>query len=142
MWWARLEPWTDVNCFATYMPSQSFKMRLNVKSFLTENEFYELENKKSFSYQWLCSSLALRWLNTVLRVVSGNLRDGTYVLNGTNKHGGKKVIMVHRRQFLQIYSLTFCNIWQNLYFYCILNNENFQMEVEQTNFVTHFNTVQ
>jgi len=45
--------------------------------------------------------------------------------------------MVHRRQFLQIYSLKFCDIWQNLYFYCILNNENFQIEVEQTNFVTH-----
>ena len=64
-------------------------------------------------------------------------------LNGTNKHGGKKA-MVHRKQFLQIYSLKFCNIWQNLYFYRILNNENCQMEVEQMNFVTHLtiNTVQ
>ena len=26
---------------------------------------------------------------------------------------------------------------QNFYFYRILNNENFKMEVEQTNFVTH-----
>ena len=24
------------------------------KSFLTENEFYWRENKKSFSFQWLC----------------------------------------------------------------------------------------
>ena len=73
------------------------------------------------------NDFALRWLNTVLRAVSGNLR----VLNGTNK------------QFLQIYLLKFCNIWQNLYFYRILKNENFQMEVEQTNFVTHLtNTVQ
>ena len=39
--------------------------------------------------------------------------------------------------FYKIYSLKFCNIWQNLYFYRILNNENFQMEVEQMNFVTH-----
>ena len=63
------------------------------------------------------------------------------VLNGTNKHGGKKA-MVHRKQFLQIYSLKFCNIWQNLYFYRILNNENFQnlMEVKQMNFT--INTVQ
>ena len=45
--------------------------------------------------------------------------------------------MVHRRRFLKIYSLKFCDIWQSFYFYCILNNENFKMEVEQTNFVTH-----
>ena len=45
--------------------------------------------------------------------------------------------MVHRRRFLKIYSLKFCDIWQNFYFYRILNNENFKMEVEQTNFVTH-----
>ena len=45
--------------------------------------------------------------------------------------------MVHRRRFLKIYSLKFCDIWQKFYFYCILNNDNFKMEVEQTNFVTH-----
>ena len=45
--------------------------------------------------------------------------------------------MVHRRRFLKIYSLKVCDIWQNFYFYLILNNENFKMEVEQTNFVTH-----
>ena len=45
--------------------------------------------------------------------------------------------MVHRRRFLKIYSLKFCDIWYSFYFYCILNNENFKMEVEQTNFVTH-----
>ena len=48
-----------------------------------------------------------------------------------------KKAMVHRRRFLKIYSLKFCDIWQNFYFYRILNNENFKMEVEQTNFVTH-----
>ena len=31
----------------------------------------------------------------------------------------------------------FCDIRQNFYLYHILNNENFKMEVEQTNFVTH-----
>ena len=46
-----------------------------------------------------------------------------------------KKAMVHRRTFLKIYSLKFCNIWQKFFFYCILNNEN--MAVEQTNFVTH-----
>ena len=45
--------------------------------------------------------------------------------------------MVHRRRLLKIYSLKFCDIWQKFYFYRILNNENFKMEVEQTNFVTH-----
>ena len=45
--------------------------------------------------------------------------------------------MVHRRQFVKIFPSKLCDIWQNLYFYRILNNENFKMEVEQTNFVTH-----
>ena len=45
--------------------------------------------------------------------------------------------MVHRRRFLKIYSLKFCDIWQNFYFYHILNNENFKTEFEQTIFVTH-----
>ena len=77
----------------------------------------------------------LRWLNTVLRAVKGNSSDGA-CFNQTNKHGGKKAI-VHRRRFLKIYSLKFCDIRQIFYFYRILNNENFKMEVEQTNFVTH-----
>ena len=51
--------------------------------------------------------------------------------------------MVHRRRLLKIYSLKFCDIWQTLYFHRILNNENFKIEVEQTNLVTHLiNTVQ
>ena len=45
--------------------------------------------------------------------------------------------MVRRRRFLKIYSLQFCDIWQNFYFYRVLNHENFKLEVEQTNFVTH-----
>ena len=45
--------------------------------------------------------------------------------------------MVHRRRFLKINSLKFCDIWQNFYFYRILYKENFKMEVERTNFVTH-----
>ena len=48
-----------------------------------------------------------------------------------------KKAMVHRRRFLKIYSLKFCDIWQNFYFYRIFNDENFKMEVEQMNFVTH-----
>ena len=45
--------------------------------------------------------------------------------------------MAHRRRFLKIYSVKFCDIWQRFYFYSMLNNENFKMEVEQTNFVTY-----
>ena len=47
--------------------------------------------------------------------------------------------MVHRKRFLKIYSLKYpdTSIWQNFYFYRILNDENFKMEVEQTNFLTH-----
>ena len=45
--------------------------------------------------------------------------------------------MVNRRRFLKIYSLKFCDIWRNFYFYRILDNENFKIEVEQTIFVTH-----
>ena len=48
-----------------------------------------------------------------------------------------KTAIVHRRRFLKIYSLNFCDIWQNVYFYRILNNENFTMGVEHKNFVTH-----
>ena len=45
--------------------------------------------------------------------------------------------MSQRGRFLKIYPLKFCDIWQNFYFYRILNNENFKVEVEQTNLVTH-----
>ena len=48
-----------------------------------------------------------------------------------------KKAMVHRRRFLKTLSLKFYEIWQNFYFYRILNNENFKMKVEQMNFVTH-----
>ena len=34
-------------------------------------------------------------------------------------------------------TLEFCDIWQNFSFHRILSNEDFKMEVEQTNFVTH-----
>ena len=50
-----------------------------------------------------------------------------------------KKAMVPIRRFLKICSLKFCDIWQNLYFYRTLNNENFKMDVEQTNFVTQYN---
>ena len=45
--------------------------------------------------------------------------------------------MEYKRRFRKIYSLEFCDIWQNFSFYRILSNDDFKMEVEQTNFVTH-----
>ena len=48
-----------------------------------------------------------------------------------------KKAMVHRGRFVKIYSLKFCDIWQNFYFYSILNIENFKMEVEQMDLLTH-----
>ena len=48
-----------------------------------------------------------------------------------------KKAMVHRGRFHKIYSLKFCDIWQNFYVYRILNIENFKMELEQMNLVTH-----
>ena len=77
----------------------------------------------------------LRWLNTVLRAVSGNLRDGACFK--LDRQTWRRKAMEHRRRFLKIYSLEFCDIWQNFSFHRILSNEDFKMEVEQTNFVTH-----
>ena len=85
---------------------------------------------------FLAFAKSLRWLNTVLRAVSGNSRDGAcFEIDETNMAARKA--MLHRRRFLKIYPLKFCEIWQNFDFYRILNNENFKMEVEQTNFVIH-----
>ena len=68
--------------------------------------------------------------------VSGNSRDGAcFILD--KQTGSKKKAMVHRRQFLKIYSLKFCDIWQNFYFYRTFNNKSFKMEVEHMKFVTH-----
>ena len=124
-----------------------FSLRVTVKKRV------ELEHPQIFNYpltsrMWhtiflRCSNgnsfecpFTLRWLNTVLRAVKGNSRDGA-CFNQTNKHFAAKKAIVHRRRFLKIYSLKFCDIRQIFYFYRILNNENFKMEVEQTNFVTH-----
>ena len=81
-------------------------------------------------YHWNTAplKLKLRWLNTVLRVVSGNLRDGAcFKLDKQTwrrkKNGTEKTISQNLL------------IWQNFYFYRILKDENFKME--QTNFVTH-----
>ena len=71
----------------------------------------------------------LRWLNTVLRAVSGNSRDSTCFK--LDKQTWRRKAMVHRRQFLKIYSLKFCDIWPNFYFYCILNNKNLKWKLNR-----------
>ena len=45
--------------------------------------------------------------------------------------------MAAKKTMVHICSLKFCDIWQNFYFYRILYNENFKMEVKQTICVTH-----
>ena len=74
----------------------------------------------------------LRWLNTVLG--RSAVTCMTAHIRQTNM--AAKKAMVHRRRFLKIYSLKCCDIWQNFNSYHIFN-ENFKMEVELTNFVTH-----
>ena len=101
-------------------------------------EVHETDSTEFIKDQTLASSdNNLRWLNAVLRAVSGNSRAGVCFKLDTQTWRPKKT-MVHKRGFLKIYSLKFCDIWQNFYFYRILNKENFKMEVEQTNLVTHF----
>ena len=39
-----------------------------------------------------------------------------------------KKALVHRWRFLKIYALKFCDIWQNFYFYRLLNNETLRVE--------------
>ena len=75
------------------------------------------------------------WLNTVLQAVSGNSRASAFFK--LDKQTWRRKSNGTKKMICQIYSLRFCDIWQNFYFYRIWNNENFKMEVEQTNFVTH-----
>ena len=82
------------------------------------------------------TSLALRWLNTVLRAVSGNSRDGAcFKLDKQTWRRKKQWYTEH--DFSKSIHQNFCDIWQDFDFYRILNNANFKMKVEQTNFVIH-----
>ena len=85
-----------------------------------------MKNWSSSSQLAWCS---IKRLNTVLRAVSDSACFKLHRQIWRRK--------IHRRRFLKIYSIKFCDIWQNFYFYRILNDKNFKMEVEQTNFVTH-----
>ena len=57
------------------------------------------------------------------------------------KHGGEKA-MEHRRRFLKIYSLEFCDIWQIFSFHRILSNENFKMEDEFCDTFDNYSTIE
>ena len=82
------------------------------------------------------NSFILRWLNTVLRAVSGNSRDGACFKIDKQTWRRKKQWYTED-DFSKSTLSKFCDIWQNFYFHGILNNENLKMEVEQTNYVTH-----
>ena len=71
-----------------------------------------------------CIKCRLRWLNTVLRAVSGSA-----CLNQTNKHGGELENNGTEKTISQ-------NLLIKILRY-LTENENFKMEVKQTNFVTH-----
>ena len=78
----------------------------------------------------------LKWLNAVLQAVSDNSRDRVCFKEDKQTWRRKKQWYTED-DFFKICSLKFCDIWQNFYFYRTFNNKNFEMEVEQTNFVTH-----
>ena len=129
---------SNTECFAHHVSSNRHFGRkifwmpsgLSLRSLVSQSGVQGLMGRK------VISDVYLRWLNTVLRAVSGNSLDGACFKLDKQTWRWKKA-MVHRRQFLKIYALEFCDIWQNFYFYCAFNNKNFKMEVEQTNFVTH-----
>ena len=77
----------------------------------------------------------LRWLNTVLLAVSGNLRDGACFK--LDKQTWRRKSNGTQKTISQNLLIKICDIWQNFYFYRTFNNKNFKMEVEQRNFVTH-----
>ena len=64
----------------------------------------------------------LRWLNTVLLA---------WWIRWTNMAAKKATI--HRQNLRK----KFWDIWQNFFIHCVKHNENFKMEVEQTNFGNH-----
>ena len=61
-----------------------------------------------------------------MRAVSVNSRDGACLK--LDKQTWRRKSNVHGRRFLIIFSLKFCDIWHNFYFYRILNDEEFKME--------------
>ena len=72
-----------------------------------------------------------------MRAVSGNSRDGDcFNLDKQTWRGKSNGKQKTISQNLVI-KIKFCDIWRSFYFFCILDNENFKMEVEQTIFVTH-----
>ena len=70
-----------------------------------------------------------------MQAVSGNSRNGP--CSKLDKQTCRRESNGTQKTITQnCYSL-FCDIWQNFNFYRILNDEDFKMEVEPTNFVTH-----
>ena len=70
-----------------------------------------------------------------MRAVNGNSRDGECF--NLDKQTWRRKSNGTQKTISQTFLMKICDIWQNFYFYRILNNENFKMEFEQTIFVTH-----
>ena len=100
--------------------------------------------KTSFE-KWICTASnftalipsCLRWLNTVLRVVSSNLSDGACFKLEKQTWQRKKQSYTEDNNFSKSTLLKLCDIQRNFYFYRTFNSKNFKMEVKKTNFVTH-----
>ena len=71
----------------------------------------------------------LRWLNTVLRAVSGNSRDGGCFK--LDKQTWRRKSNGTQKTISQNLLIKICDTWQNFYFYRILNNKNFKMEFDR-----------
>ena len=88
-----------------------------------------------FKFNWPIRA-ELRWLNTDKQEVRGNSRHFA-CFKWDEQTWRRKKNYSTQKTISQNLLIKFCNIGQNFYFYRILNNEDFKMEVEQTNFVTH-----
>ena len=99
----------------------------------------ERDTSKYFYLSQVCLDvshfyLLLRWLNTVLQAVSGNWRDGTCFK--LDKQSWWRKSNGTQRTIIQ--NLLIKILWYlSELLLKIINNENFKMEVKQTNFVTH-----
>ena len=70
-----------------------------------------------------------------MRAVSGNSRDGECFK--LDKQTWRRKSNGTQKTISQNLLTKICDIWQTFYFYNEKSNENFKMEVEETNFVTN-----
>ena len=125
----RISPWTTVNCFADHT---SVLFDLNqIRGYSTRQQQQMTKTVQFtevlivFQHVFFFYHFAI-WLNTVLLAVSDNSRAGAFVK--LDKQTWRRKSNGTQKTNSQIYSLKFCDIWQNFHFYRILNiNENFKI---------------